>query len=96
MLNWSHLKVLELHDNPLECSCDLFNISNALDESVKRGFYKPYCISLVDGSSVSLFALTQDICGYQVRIRDYTYFTISVYLAGKVRILVLNQQLLPC
>lgn len=69
MLDWSSLKIVNLKDNNfLECTCNLYNISNALDENIKRSIDGPKCIDLIDGTSKSIYHLEENLCTNEVRI----------------------------
>lgn len=66
MLNWSSLKILDLRDNSLECTCDLYNISQTLNAIVKKDMDAPMCLDLDDGQSRSIYRL-DDTCHQKVK-----------------------------
>lgn len=63
LTKWSKLKIFKVNLNPLECSCSLYNISQALPTSITRNRNSPMCIDVGnnDGSE-RIYSLTADIC----------------------------------
>lgn len=68
MLDWSSLKMLDLKDNSLECTCDLYNISKALNPIVTKNMDGPVCIDFSNGQSTLIYQLTEEVCNHKVRI----------------------------
>lgn len=67
MLDWSSLKILDLKDNSLQCTCDLYNISKELKPIVTKNMDGPVCIDLMNGQSRSIYQLTEEVCNHKVR-----------------------------
>nr|CAH7753711.1 unnamed protein product [Callosobruchus chinensis] len=44
LLQWKTLKIFEINENPLSCSCDLYNISKDLSTDITRNLDGPSCI----------------------------------------------------
>lgn len=61
LLDWSSLHTFEFNDNPLLCSCNLYNISRRLNKRITRLKAGPYCIE-EEEISVQVFSLDDRVC----------------------------------
>lgn len=68
LLPWSKLRVFEFHNNPLDCSCDLYNITMSLSSDIRRDENGPYCRDSTNTESQKVADLTEDICLRKVKI----------------------------
>lgn len=59
--------MLDLKDNSLECTCDLYNISKALNPIVTKNMDGPVCIDFSNGQSRLIYQLTEEFCNHKVR-----------------------------
>lgn len=62
LLDWSKLSILEVNENPLDCSCNLYNITQDLSNDITRNAQGPYCVNPRTGLAQQMFYLKSDIC----------------------------------
>lgn len=63
---WSKLHVFEFDENPLDCSCDLYNITIKLPADITRREDGPFCLDPTTERYLQVFKLKSDICLHQV------------------------------
>lgn len=66
LLPWSKLRVFQFNNNPLDCSCDLYNITNSLPSDIRRDEEGPYCRDATNTETIKVADLTQEICTRKV------------------------------
>lgn len=63
LLQWSKLVIFEMKGNPFQCSCNLYNISQALPSDITRNADEdPYCIYSPTQRHLRIYSLTSDLC----------------------------------
>jgi hypothetical protein len=66
LLQWSQLDTLEFNNNPLVCTCDLYEIAGALSGDITRNQDGPTCSDPATGQPLQVYSLTRDICEAKV------------------------------
>nr|CAI5845914.1 unnamed protein product [Callosobruchus analis] len=67
LLQWKTLRIFEIDENPLSCSCDLYNISKDLNTDITRNLDGPSCIDS-NGNSQMIYHLNPlGLCKKEVR-----------------------------
>ncbi|XP_063903896.1 uncharacterized protein LOC135123299 [Zophobas morio] len=94
LLPWSKLHVFQFKENPLECWCDLYNITTQLSANIMREEDEPYCEDPRNGRSIRVFSLKSDICSYKRELsshRDhiqYHFSMVTVLIAGILAVIL--------
>nr|XP_023026272.1 leucine-rich repeat-containing protein 70-like [Leptinotarsa decemlineata] len=61
LIYWSQLKILNIDGNPLECDCNLYNITKAVSTSVIKNMNYPICYDDED-KSIDIYLLNENNC----------------------------------
>lgn len=77
MVYWPQLEILDLRDNSLVCSCDLYEIAKNVSEVVKRDRNGPYCHDKRTSLTTEIYELQNDVCRDPVSISFKTQLLIK-------------------
>lgn len=93
LVTWHHLTSFDLTDNPLTCTCHLYEIASNLPASITRSSNGPICFDPYTDSTTSMYTLDEGTCerkalpSRKLRILRHHF---SVPLAGLVTILMVG------
>jgi hypothetical protein len=90
LLPWSKLHVFEFNDNPLDCSCDLYNISKALPRDITRVENGPYCMDPRSERYTFVYNLKSDICLVKSKYQTQKEFIQYHFSMVKVALIILS------
>lgn len=60
--DWSQLRTFEINNNPLECGCDLAEITQKLSTQITRSQNGPTCYDPNRMVSVAIYSITNETC----------------------------------
>ncbi|KAJ3647145.1 hypothetical protein Zmor_024679 [Zophobas morio] len=89
LLPWSQLHVFQFKENPLECSCDLYNITTQLSADIMREEDGPYCEDPRTGRSIRVFYLKSDICSYKRELSSHIDYIQHHFSMVRVALVIL-------
>ncbi|VEN64106.1 unnamed protein product [Callosobruchus maculatus] len=73
LLQWKTLKIFEINENPLSCSCDLYNISKDLSIDITRNLDGPSCIDSSGHSQMIYHLKSSGLCKNEKHEFDIDY-----------------------